>query len=67
MLAELTSLAAEIEAISARTTYRFDASRAYYGMVRSGLSNCVNNASRACKPRHGRSPSPSSSALPGLG
>ncbi len=33
LLAELTSLAAEIEAISARTTYRFDASRAYYGMV----------------------------------
>ncbi len=33
LLAELTSLAAEIEAIAARTTYRFDASRAYYGMV----------------------------------
>ena len=29
MLAELTSLGAEIEAISARTTYRFGASRAY--------------------------------------
>jgi uncharacterized membrane-anchored protein len=37
LLAELTSLAAEIEAISARTTYRFDASRAYYGMVRQRL------------------------------
>jgi uncharacterized membrane-anchored protein len=34
LLAELTSLAAEIEAVSARTTYRFDATRAYYGMVR---------------------------------
>ncbi len=33
LLDELTSLAAEIEAISARTTSRFDASRAYYGMV----------------------------------
>jgi len=37
LLAELTSLAAEIEEISARTTYRFDASRAYYGMVRQRL------------------------------
>ena len=37
LLAELTSLAAEIEDISARTTYRFDASRAYYGMVRQRL------------------------------
>ncbi|WP_295452219.1 DUF3422 domain-containing protein [uncultured Thiodictyon sp.] len=37
LLAELTTLAAEIEAISARTTYRFDASRAYYGMVRKRL------------------------------
>jgi uncharacterized membrane-anchored protein len=33
LLAELTGLAAEIEAISARTTYRFDASRAYYAVV----------------------------------
>jgi uncharacterized membrane-anchored protein len=33
LLAELTSLAAEIEAITARTTYRFDASRAYYAIV----------------------------------
>ena len=37
LLADLTSLAAEIEAISARTTYRFDASRAYYGMVQQRL------------------------------
>jgi uncharacterized membrane-anchored protein len=37
LLAELTSLAAEIEEVSARTTYRFDASRAYYGMVRQRL------------------------------
>jgi uncharacterized membrane-anchored protein len=37
LLAELTGLAAEIEAISARTTYRFDASRAYYGMVEQRL------------------------------
>jgi uncharacterized membrane-anchored protein len=37
LLAELTSLAAEIEAIAARTTYRFDASRAYYAMVRQRL------------------------------
>ena len=37
LLAELTNLAAEIEAVSARTTYRFDASRAYYGMVRQRL------------------------------
>jgi uncharacterized membrane-anchored protein len=33
LLAELTSLAAEIEEIAARTTYRFDASRAYYEIV----------------------------------
>jgi len=37
LLAELTALAAEIEEVSARTTYRFDASRAYYGMVRQRL------------------------------
>jgi uncharacterized membrane-anchored protein len=37
LLAELTHLAAEIEETSARTTYRFDASRAYYGMVRQRL------------------------------
>jgi uncharacterized membrane-anchored protein len=37
LLAELTSLAAKIEAIAARTTYRFDASRAYYGIVRQRL------------------------------
>ncbi|NCA70075.1 MAG: DUF3422 domain-containing protein [Sphingobacteriia bacterium] len=37
LLAELTNLAAEIEAIAARTTYRFDASRAYYGMVQQRL------------------------------
>jgi len=37
LLAELTKLAAEIEEVSARTTYRFDASRAYYAMVRQRL------------------------------
>ncbi|MGD8956835.1 MAG: DUF3422 domain-containing protein [Chromatiaceae bacterium] len=37
LLAELTGLATEIEAIAARTTYRFDASRAYYGIVRQRL------------------------------
>ncbi|WP_295437451.1 DUF3422 family protein [uncultured Thiodictyon sp.] len=37
LLAELTNLAAEIEDVSARTTYRFDASRAYYAMVRQRL------------------------------
>jgi uncharacterized membrane-anchored protein len=37
LLAELTSLASEIEEISARTTYRFDASRAYYEIVRQRL------------------------------
>ena len=33
LLAELTALAAEIEAIAARTSYRFEASKAYYGVV----------------------------------
>ncbi len=37
LLAELTNLAAEIEEVAARTTYRFDASRAYYAMVRQRL------------------------------
>lgn len=37
LLAELTSLASDIEAIAARTTYRFEASRAYYGMVSQRL------------------------------
>lgn len=37
LLGELTALAAEIEDIAARTTYRFDASRAYYGVVRQRL------------------------------
>ncbi|MCG6983724.1 MAG: DUF3422 domain-containing protein [Thiocapsa sp.] len=37
LLAELTSLATEIEALTARTTYRFDAARAYYGMVQQRL------------------------------
>lgn len=37
LLAELTRLAAEIEATTARTTYRFDASRAYYAVVRQRL------------------------------
>jgi uncharacterized membrane-anchored protein len=37
LLAELTGLAAEIEATSARTIYRFDASRAYYQIVRQRL------------------------------
>lgn len=37
LLEELTSLATEIEAITARTTYRFDAARAYYGMVQQRL------------------------------
>ena len=37
LLAELTGLAAEIEEAAARTTYRFDASRAYYGIVRQRL------------------------------
>ncbi len=37
LLAELTGLASEIEALAARTTYRFDASRAYYGIVQQRL------------------------------
>jgi uncharacterized membrane-anchored protein len=37
LLAELTSLAAEIESIAAQTTYRFDASRAYYAVARQRL------------------------------
>ena len=37
LLGELTALAAEIEEIAARTTYRFDASRAYYSVVRQRL------------------------------
>jgi uncharacterized membrane-anchored protein len=37
LLAELTSLAVEIEEVSARTTYRFDASRAYYATIRQRL------------------------------
>jgi uncharacterized membrane-anchored protein len=37
LLAELTGLAADIEAISARTTYRFEASHAYYSMVQQRL------------------------------
>lgn len=37
LLAELTTLAAEIEAVTARTTYRFDASRAYYQIVQQRL------------------------------
>ncbi|MGD1982606.1 MAG: DUF3422 domain-containing protein [Chromatiaceae bacterium] len=37
LLGELTALASEIEDITARTTYRFDAARAYYGVVRQRL------------------------------
>jgi len=37
LLAELTGLASEIEALAARTTYRFDASRAYYGVIQQKL------------------------------
>jgi uncharacterized membrane-anchored protein len=37
LLAELTTLASEIEAIAARTSHRFEASRAYYGVVRQRL------------------------------
>lgn len=37
LLAELTALASEIEAVAARTSYRFDASRAYYGVVQQRL------------------------------
>lgn len=33
LLAELTALASEIEAVAARTSYRFEASRAYYSVV----------------------------------
>ncbi|MBK1721453.1 DUF3422 family protein [Thiocystis violacea] len=33
LLAELTALAAEIETVAARTSYRFEASKAYYGVV----------------------------------
>jgi uncharacterized membrane-anchored protein len=43
LLAELTSLAAEIEAVSARTTYRFDASRAYYQMIQQRLDQLRQN------------------------
>jgi uncharacterized membrane-anchored protein len=43
LLAELTSLAAEIEAVSARTTYRFDASRAYYRMIQQRLDQLRQN------------------------
>lgn len=37
LLAELTALAAEIETIAARTTSRFDATEAYYGVIRQRL------------------------------
>jgi len=37
LLAELTDLAAEIEAVAARTSYRFEASRAYYNLVMQRL------------------------------
>jgi uncharacterized membrane-anchored protein len=37
LLVELTALASEIEDITARTTYRFGASRAYYDVVRQRL------------------------------
>jgi uncharacterized membrane-anchored protein len=37
LLAELTDLAAEIEAVAARTSYRFEATRAYYGVVMQRL------------------------------
>ncbi|NBC46776.1 MAG: DUF3422 family protein [Gammaproteobacteria bacterium] len=37
LLAELTSLAAEIESIAAETATRFDASQAYYGVVHQRL------------------------------
>lgn len=37
LLSELTSLASEIEAVAARTTYRFEASRAYYRVVQQRL------------------------------
>ena len=65
MLAELTSLGAEIEAISARTTYRFDASRAYYGMVRQRLEQLRQQRIEGLQTSAWGSPSPSWSALPG--
>jgi uncharacterized membrane-anchored protein len=37
LLAELTTLASEIEAVAARTSYRFEASRAYYAVVQQRL------------------------------
>lgn len=37
LLAELTALAARIEGVAARTTYRFEASRAYYGVIQQRL------------------------------
>lgn len=37
LLAELTALATEIESIAAQTTYRFDASNAYYRIVEQRL------------------------------
>ncbi|WP_462320807.1 DUF3422 family protein [Halochromatium sp.] len=37
LLTELTALAAEIEAVAAETATRFDASQAYYGVVRQRL------------------------------
>ncbi|QIK37241.1 DUF3422 domain-containing protein [Caldichromatium japonicum] len=37
LLAELTDLAAEIEAVAARTNYRFEATRAYYALVMQRL------------------------------
>ncbi len=65
MLAELTSLAAVIEAISARTTYRFGASRAYYGMVRQRLEQLRQQRIEGLQTSAWASPSPSWSALPG--
>ncbi len=38
LLAELTELAAEIEAVAARTSYRFEATRAYYAVVGQRLA-----------------------------
>lgn len=37
LLAELTDLAAEIESIAAKTSSRFDATEAYYGIIRQRL------------------------------
>ncbi|MBK1672427.1 hypothetical protein CKO35_03775 [Ectothiorhodospira shaposhnikovii] len=37
LLSELTSLAAEIESVAAQTTYRFEATRAYYRVVKQRL------------------------------